>query len=142
MAGATLIRFRPFGRAYFADPPGGIAHDISGPPLAFVRISETAAYFVVPFLITVLFFAGAEEGAMIPVSINDLFWRTEITLTSSYAGAPYDCQTALDLIRAGGVPVERTITHRLNLEEGPKGFEAVSAPTEHNCVKVIIEPNR
>jgi L-iditol 2-dehydrogenase len=91
---------------------------------------------------TVLFFAGAEEGAMIPVAINDLFWRTEITLTSSYAGAPYDCQTALDLIRAGGIAVERTITHRLNLEEGHKGFEAVCAPTEHDCVKVIIEPNR
>ena len=34
------------------------AHDLSGPPLAMVRISETVAYFVVPFLITVLFFAG------------------------------------------------------------------------------------
>jgi L-iditol 2-dehydrogenase len=91
---------------------------------------------------TVLFFAGAEEGAMLPATINDLFWRTEVTLTSTYAGAPYDCRTALDLIRAGAVPVERTITHRLSLDEGAKGFEAVCAPTEHDCVKVIIEPNR
>lgn len=91
---------------------------------------------------TVLFFAGAQEGATIPASINDLFWRTEITLTSTYAGAPYDCQTALDLIRSGAIPVERTVTHRMSLAEGPKGFEAVCAPTEHDCVKVIIEPNR
>jgi len=90
---------------------------------------------------TVLFFAGAAEGAVLPATINELFWRTEITLTSTYAGAPYDCQTALDLIRAGAVPVERTITHRLSLADGAKGFEAVCAPTEHDCMKVIIEPN-
>ena len=48
---------------------------------------------------TVLFFAGAAEGATLPATINDLFWRTEITLTSTYAGAPSDCRTALKLIK-------------------------------------------
>jgi L-iditol 2-dehydrogenase len=89
---------------------------------------------------TVLFFAGAPEGATIPAAINDIFWRTEVTLTSSYAGAPEDCRTALRLIRAGAVPVGRTVTHRLALEEGPRGFQAVCAPLEHECVKVIIRP--
>jgi len=51
---------------------------------------------------TILFFAGAAEGATLPAAINDLFWRTEITLTSTYAGAPVDCRTALKLIREGG----------------------------------------
>ncbi len=91
---------------------------------------------------TVLFFAGASEGATIPASINDLFWRTEITLTSTYAGAPYDCMTALKLIRARAVPVKESITHRLALEKGPEGFQAVACPTEHDCIKVIVEPQR
>lgn len=91
---------------------------------------------------TVLFFAGASEGATIPTTINDLFWRTEITLTSTYAGAPYDCSTALKLIKAGTVPVGKTITHRLDMREAPKGFQAVCSPVEHECIKVVVEPYR
>ncbi len=91
---------------------------------------------------TILFFSGASEGATIPVAINDIFWRTEITLSSTYAGAPYDCETALKLIHAGAVPVTRTITHRLGLEEAPEGFQKVCAPLEHECIKVIVEPDK
>ena len=91
---------------------------------------------------TVLFFAGASEGAIIETPINDIFWRTEIALTSSYGGSPSDCKTALDLIRAGSVPVEKTITHRLGMDEGPRGFSLVSAPVENDCIKVIVEPQK
>jgi len=89
---------------------------------------------------TVLFFSGASEGATIPATINDLFWRTEITLTSTYAGGPSDCDAALKLIKAGKIAVEKTITHRLPMEDGPKGFQAVCSPMEHDCIKVILQP--
>jgi L-iditol 2-dehydrogenase len=102
-------------------------------PLAFQGVEKGG---------TILFFSGASEGATIPVAINDIFWRTEITLTSTYAGAPYDCETALKLIHAGTVPVTKTITHRLALGEAPEGFQKVCAPSEHECVKVIVEPDR
>jgi len=91
---------------------------------------------------TVLFFAGAAEGATIPAPINDIFWRTEVTLTSSYAGAPSDCLTALKLISAGAVPVLESVTHKLSMAEAPGGFQTVSAPTEHDCIKVIVEPQK
>jgi L-iditol 2-dehydrogenase len=91
---------------------------------------------------TVLFFSGASERATIPVTINDLFWRTEITLTTTYGGSPHDCNAALKLIKAGTVPVEKTVTHRLGMEEAPKGFQAVCSPMEHNCIKVIVEPQK
>lgn len=91
---------------------------------------------------TVLFFAGAAGGATLPATINDLFWRTEITLTSTYAGAPFDCRTALKLIREGGIHVLETVTHRLGMSEAHLGFQAVCAPTENECIKVIIEPQR
>jgi L-iditol 2-dehydrogenase len=91
---------------------------------------------------TVLFFAGAGEGAMIPVSINELFWRTELTLTSTYGGSPTDCSNALKLIQAGNVPVLKTVTHRFGMEKAVDGFQAVSAPVEHECIKVIVEPSR
>lgn len=90
---------------------------------------------------TVLLFAGTSEGTRLPGTVNDLFWRTEITLTSTYGGAPSDCRTALRLIKAGAVPVRRTITHRLPLDQGAWGFRAVSDPVQYECVKVIVEPH-
>lgn len=91
---------------------------------------------------TILFFAGAAEGATIPAPINDIFWRTEITMTSTYAGGPMDCDAALKLIQAGAVPVGKCITHRVGMEEATGAFEMVASPVEHECVKVIVEPQR
>jgi len=91
---------------------------------------------------TVLFFAGASEDATIPAKVNDLFWRTEITLTSTYGGSPADCEAALKLIQAGSIPVNKLITHRLGLADAAKGFQAVCNPMEHDCIKVIVEPQR
>ncbi len=91
---------------------------------------------------TVLFFAGAREGETIPMSINDLFWRRELTLTSAYAGAPADCTNALNLIRAGSVRVAEMISHRLPFEEIQKGFQLVSQPWKQYTIKVIIEPQK
>ncbi|MBI5197385.1 MAG: zinc-binding dehydrogenase, partial [Nitrospirae bacterium] len=89
---------------------------------------------------TVLFFAAAQPEEKIPFPINDLFWRNEITLTSSYAGAPADHHTALELIRARRIRVREMITHRLGLSEAALGFRLVTEAKE--SIRVIIEPQR
>ncbi len=89
---------------------------------------------------TLLFFAPAEQGISLPIPVNDLFWRTEITLTSSYAGSPADHMVALELIGAGRVNVRNMITHRLGLSETGHGFQLVAKAQE--SIKVIIEPQR
>jgi L-iditol 2-dehydrogenase len=89
---------------------------------------------------TILLFAPIGPGITIPVSINELFWRNDITLTTSYAGSPADYQTALELIRAGTIPVRRMITHRLGLAETGLGFQLVTEA--QNSIKVIIQPQR
>ena len=89
---------------------------------------------------TVLLFAPTDPGVTIPVSINELFFRNGITLTTSYAGSPADYQTALELIRAGTLPVKQMITHRLSLAETGLGFQLVAEAK--NSIKVIIEPQR
>ncbi len=89
---------------------------------------------------TVLFFALTDPGVSIPISINELFSHNEITLTTSYAGSPADYQTALDLIRAGSIPVKQMITHRLSLAETAFGFKLVTEARD--SIKVIIEPQR
>jgi len=89
---------------------------------------------------TVLFFAPTGSGITVPISINDLFWRNDITLTTSYAGSPADYATALKLIHSGRVPVREMITHRLGLAETGLGFQLVAGA--QNSIKVIIEPQR
>jgi L-iditol 2-dehydrogenase len=89
---------------------------------------------------TILFFAPTNPGVTIPISINDLFWRNDVTLTTSYAGSPADYAMALELIRARRVSVREMITHRLGLAETGLGFRLVAEAQD--SIKVIIEPQR
>lgn len=89
---------------------------------------------------TILIFAPTGPNVITPISINELFWRNDVTLTTSYAGSPADYQTALDLIGAGAFPVRQMITHRLSLAETGLGFQLVVRP-DHS-IKVIVEPQR
>jgi L-iditol 2-dehydrogenase len=47
---------------------------------------------------TVLFFAPSDPGLTIPLPINDLFFRNDITLTTSYGASPYDSCVALEIV--------------------------------------------
>lgn len=88
---------------------------------------------------TILFFAPANnEETSIP--INKLFWRNEITLTSSYAGNENDHLGAMELIRSKKVTVKDMITHRLGLKDTVKGFQLTAKPDK--SIKVIIDPVR
>ena len=89
---------------------------------------------------TILFFAPTNLGVTIPISINDLFWRNDITVTTSYAGSAADYAAALELIRARRVPVCEMITHRLRLSETALGFQLVAEARD--SIKVIIEPQK
>ena len=89
---------------------------------------------------TVLFFAATDKGVTIPLSINDVFWRNEVTLTSSYAGSPKDHLEALEKIPSHKINVRDMITHKLSLAETGLGMKLVSEAK--NSIKVIIEPQR
>ncbi|MFA4915645.1 MAG: zinc-dependent dehydrogenase [Syntrophales bacterium] len=88
---------------------------------------------------TVLFFAPTEPGIDISVPVNE-FWRNEIKLMPSYGSSPSDIAIAMEIIRAGRVPVNKLISHRLSLEETGLGFRLVAEAKE--SLKVIIEPQR
>ncbi|MDP3803992.1 MAG: zinc-dependent dehydrogenase [Candidatus Omnitrophota bacterium] len=89
---------------------------------------------------TILFFAATEKGVTIPLSINDIFWRNEVTLISSYAGSPKDHIEALNLIGSKKINVRDMITHRLSLKDTGVGFKLVAEAKD--SIKVIIEPQR
>ena len=87
---------------------------------------------------TVLFFAPTDPGVTVPLSINDLFFRNDITLTTSYAGSPGDHVEALELIRLGRLRVKEMITHRFGLADIGEAFRLVAEARD--SLKVIIEP--
>jgi L-iditol 2-dehydrogenase len=89
---------------------------------------------------TVLFFAPTDPGVTIPVSINDVFFGNDVTLMTSYAGSPADHVTALGLIRARRIRVDKMISHRLGLEETAMGFQLVARAKD--SMKVVIHPQR
>jgi L-iditol 2-dehydrogenase len=87
----------------------------------------------------ILFFAPTEPSVEIPIRLWKI-WHDQITLTHSYAAAPQDLTTALELIRTREVCVREMITHRLSLGETGLGFQLVARAQD--SLKVIIEPQR
>ncbi|MCX5686731.1 MAG: zinc-dependent dehydrogenase [Candidatus Omnitrophica bacterium] len=89
---------------------------------------------------TVLVFSAAGKDVTVPVPINDIFWRNEVTVTSSYAGSPDDHRQALEKIASHKINVYDMITHRFGLGEAGRGFKLVTEAKE--SIKVIIEPQK
>ncbi len=89
---------------------------------------------------TILFFAPTMEGVTIPLSINELFWRRDVTLTTTYAGSPADCKAALELINRKRIQVEEMISHRFALADTREGFRLVAGAGD--SMKVIIHPQK
>lgn len=89
---------------------------------------------------TILFFAPTDKDAEVQLPVNDLFWRAERKLVSSYAASPQDHLDALELIRLGRLDLERMLTHRLAFKDIGLGFNLVSEAGE--SLKVIIYPQK
>ena len=88
---------------------------------------------------TLLFFAPTAEGVSVPLPLFD-YWRSEISVLTTYAAAPQDIVQSIDLLRNRRVRVREMITHRLSLTETQKGFELMTRGQE--SIKIIVEPQR
>jgi len=87
---------------------------------------------------TVLVFTAAARGAGFPRSINEMFWRNELTVLSSYAASGPDLKQAIDLIAKKKIVVSDMITHKFSLKDTKKGFGLVLKPNK--SMKIIIKP--
>lgn len=87
----------------------------------------------------VLFFAPTLPNEKLALPVEDI-WKNEVTILTSYGGAPGDVQQALKLISTLKMPLEELITHRLPLEKTGEGFKLVAEAGE--SIKVIIEPQK
>jgi L-iditol 2-dehydrogenase len=87
---------------------------------------------------TVLYFAPMRPGEVLPLPFNDVFWRHEATLASSYGAAPADLAAALAMMAERRVDVAPLVTHRLPLADIQHGFDLMLDPQE--SLKIIIDP--
>lgn len=88
----------------------------------------------------ILIFAPTDPGVAVPLNINSLFWKRDVTVTTTYAGTPDEHREALGLIADKLVPVKEMITHRVGLDEIQFGFNLVEKGS--NSLKVIVEPHK
>lgn len=86
----------------------------------------------------VLFFAPMAPGEEYPLPFNGLFWRNDVTLTSSYGAGPADMARALDLIATRLPDLSELVTHRLPLAETQRGFALML--DGHESLKVVVDP--
>lgn len=90
---------------------------------------------------TVMLFAPSGPEFTFPaVPFNETFFRTDLTVTTSYGAAPADYAEALDLIARGAVSVDDMVTHRLGLSDAAEGFRLVAAAGD--SIKVILDHRR
>ncbi|NIM50881.1 MAG: alcohol dehydrogenase catalytic domain-containing protein [Gemmatimonadales bacterium] len=87
---------------------------------------------------SVLFFAPLGPGERFPLPFDTVFWRNDVTLTSSYGAGLGDMTEALDLVASGRVDVAPLVTHRLPLSEVQRGFELMLQARD--SLKIIIDP--
>lgn len=89
---------------------------------------------------SVMFFAPLAGDDSFNLNLSKIFFKNDLTFSSSYAGAPEDYAEALKMIESGRFPVRDMITHRFGLKDAQKGFRLVAEAKE--SIKVIIEPQR
>lgn len=87
----------------------------------------------------VLCFATTKPGVNLSLPLND-FWRNEITMLPSYAAAPEDINTAIELLKDKKIDVTKMITHKLPLKDTALGFKLTAEGKD--SLKVIIEPQK
>ncbi|RME19959.1 MAG: alcohol dehydrogenase [Deltaproteobacteria bacterium] len=96
-----------------------------------------AAFRLVDRAGVVCAFATPSPGQAVQLELSR-FWRSGLSLVTSYAAAPSDLAEALSLIDSGIIPVDGLITHRLPLDRIQEGFQLVCKGGE--ALKVIILP--
>ncbi len=87
---------------------------------------------------TVLFFAPMRPDETYEVPFNEIFWRHDVTLTSSYGASLADLTLALELTSTRRINVDSLVTHRLPLGEIQKGFEMMLEGDE--SLKIVVDP--
>jgi L-iditol 2-dehydrogenase len=129
------------------DPSADVAAEVrrlTGGRLADVAVLATgapaalaAASAVLARWGTVLLFGAPEPGRPVPLTLNQLFWRRELTMVSSYGAGDVDLARSVELIEKGVVDGDVMITDVVPLADVQRGFDLVTAAGD--SLKVVLD---
>jgi L-iditol 2-dehydrogenase len=79
-------------------------------------------------------FAPTQPGELVPLDLGAIFFR-EVTIQSTYSAGPGDTRDARDLLMAGGVAIDRIVSHRVPLDDIDEAFRLARSG---EAVKVVV----
>lgn len=86
---------------------------------------------------TILLFGAPDPATPMPLSLNQLFWRRELTMVSSYGAGDVDLARGIELMEKGAVDAEALITHTVPLTEVQRAFATVT--DARDSLKVVLD---
>ncbi|MEV0633525.1 alcohol dehydrogenase catalytic domain-containing protein [Streptomyces sp. NPDC050619] len=89
---------------------------------------------------TVLLFGAPAPGTPVPLTLNQMFWRRELTMVSSYGAGDVDLARGLELMEKGAVDGEALITHSVPLAEVQRAFTTVTEARDSLKVALDLSP--
>lgn len=104
----------------------------TGAPQALVAASNALARYG-----TILLFGAPDPATPMPLTLNQLFWRRELTMVSSYGAGDVDLARGLELMERGVVDGEAMITHSVPLTEVQRAFGVVTDASD--SLKVVLD---
>ena len=112
----------------------GRGADVAITACSVAAVQEQSLALLAPFG-RVCFFGGLpKDGSLIRVDSNLVHYR-QLTVTGTTGGAPRDFRTALELLAAGRVPIERVISHRFPIGRLAEAFDVA---LHASAMKVVI----
>lgn len=86
---------------------------------------------------TLLLFGAPDPQTPMPLTLNQLFWRRELTMVSSYGAGDVELARGLELMEKGVVDGEAVISHTVPLAEAQRAFGIVAEAGD--SLKVVLD---
>jgi L-iditol 2-dehydrogenase len=85
---------------------------------------------------SILFFGVPGPGSAFPLGLNEMLWRKELSLVSSYGSGSVPFSLPLDLMNVGVIDYKALISHQIPLAAAAEGFQLVCKASD--SLKVVL----
>lgn len=114
---------------------GGRGADVVITACSVAAVQEQALGLLAPLGRLCLFGGLPKDGSHVRFDTNLIHYR-QLVVTGVTGGAPRDFRTALAMVAAGRVPIDRVVSHRFPMSDLAAAYEAAMGA---DAMKVVVE---
>ena len=114
---------------------GGRGADVVITACSVAAVQEQAIGLLAPLGRLCLFGGLPKDGSHVRFDTNLIHYK-QLVVTGVTGGAPRDFRTAMALVAAGRVPIDRVVSHRFPMHEMAAAYEAAASD---DAMKVVIK---